>query len=79
MTGFGLKNMDYDSINFLVRCFEAYYPESLGICLVHVCQLPCVITLLTYLESTVDLLGHLEDCIWIAGPGRSLKDSFHKR
>ncbi|KAF9898886.1 hypothetical protein BX616_003485 [Lobosporangium transversale] len=35
MTGFGLSNMDYNFVKFLVQCFEAYYPESLGILIVH--------------------------------------------
>ncbi|KAG0017543.1 hypothetical protein BGZ81_010700 [Podila clonocystis] len=35
MTGFSLANMDYNFVKFLVQCFEAYYPESLGILLIH--------------------------------------------
>ncbi|KAG0280778.1 hypothetical protein BGZ95_008683 [Linnemannia exigua] len=35
MTGFGLANMDYNFVKFLVQCFEAYYPESLGILIIH--------------------------------------------
>lgn len=35
LTGFGLSNMDYTLVQFLVKCFEAYYPESLGAILVH--------------------------------------------
>jgi hypothetical protein len=35
MTDFGLSNMDYAPVKYLVKCFEAHYPESLGICLVH--------------------------------------------
>ncbi|KAI2632933.1 CRAL/TRIO domain-containing protein [Xylaria nigripes] len=35
MTGFGLKNMDYHVIQFLVSIFEARYPETLGVVLVH--------------------------------------------
>ncbi|KAI8995140.1 CRAL-TRIO domain-containing protein [Gaertneriomyces semiglobifer] len=34
MTGFGLKNMDYDFLKFLLACMQGYYPESLGACLV---------------------------------------------
>lgn len=26
---------DFDFIKFLITCFEAYYPESLGVCLIH--------------------------------------------
>jgi hypothetical protein len=35
MTGFGVKNMDMGFIIFLIRTFEAYYPETLGRVLVH--------------------------------------------
>ncbi|KAK4251301.1 CRAL-TRIO domain-containing protein [Corynascus novoguineensis] len=35
LTGFGLKNMDFHVVKFLVQVFEARYPEYLGIVLVH--------------------------------------------
>ncbi|RPB29436.1 CRAL/TRIO domain-containing protein [Terfezia boudieri ATCC MYA-4762] len=35
MTGFSMANMDYAPVRFLIKCFEAHYPESLGVCLVH--------------------------------------------
>ncbi|KAI1809161.1 CRAL/TRIO domain-containing protein [Poronia punctata] len=35
LTGFSLANMDYSPVKFMVRCFEANYPESLGVVLVH--------------------------------------------
>ncbi|KTW31580.1 hypothetical protein T552_00218 [Pneumocystis carinii B80] len=35
LTKFSLKNMDYIPIKFLIKCFEAHYPESLGICIIH--------------------------------------------
>ncbi|KAI8367660.1 CRAL-TRIO domain-containing protein [Radiomyces spectabilis] len=35
MDGFTLSNMDFDFVKFLVTCFEAYYPETLGCCLIH--------------------------------------------
>lgn len=35
MTGFTLANMDYHSVKFMIKCFEANYPESLGAVLVH--------------------------------------------
>ncbi|KAJ3383453.1 hypothetical protein HDU92_004206 [Lobulomyces angularis] len=34
LTGFSLKNMDYAYVKFLLSCFEAYYPESLGLILI---------------------------------------------
>ncbi|RCI04001.1 hypothetical protein CU098_011462 [Rhizopus stolonifer] len=30
MDGFTLKNIEFDLVKFLVTCFEAYYPETLG-------------------------------------------------
>jgi hypothetical protein len=30
-----MSNMDYTPVKFLIKAFEAHYPESLGICLVH--------------------------------------------
>ncbi|KAF9428216.1 hypothetical protein BGZ94_003076 [Podila epigama] len=35
LSQFGLANMDYNMVKFLVQCFEAYYPESLGTIIIH--------------------------------------------
>lgn len=35
MTGFTLANMDYTPVKFMIQVFEANYPESLGVILVH--------------------------------------------
>lgn len=35
MTSFSMANMDYTPVKFMIKCFEANYPESLGIVLVH--------------------------------------------
>lgn len=35
MTGFGLGNMDYHVVRFLIKCFEAHYPECLGYLFIH--------------------------------------------
>ncbi|KAJ4387937.1 phosphatidylinositol transfer protein csr1 [Gnomoniopsis smithogilvyi] len=35
MTGFSMANMDYTPLKFMIKCFEANYPESLGSVLVH--------------------------------------------
>ncbi|KAF7723049.1 hypothetical protein EC973_002383 [Apophysomyces ossiformis] len=32
---FTLSNMDYDFVKFLLTCFEAYYPETLGSCQIY--------------------------------------------
>ncbi|KZF18894.1 CRAL/TRIO domain-containing protein [Xylona heveae TC161] len=35
MTGFSMANMDYAPLKFMIKCFEANYPESLGVVLIH--------------------------------------------
>ncbi|KAI8881356.1 CRAL/TRIO domain-containing protein [Backusella circina FSU 941] len=35
LENFTLSNMDFDMVKFLASCFEAYYPETLGLCCVH--------------------------------------------
>lgn len=35
LTGFSMSNMDYSPVKFLITCFEAHYPESLGHMFIH--------------------------------------------
>ena len=35
MTDFSMSNMDYTPVKFMIKCFEANYPESLGSVLVY--------------------------------------------
>ncbi|KAH7161768.1 CRAL-TRIO domain-containing protein [Dactylonectria macrodidyma] len=35
LTGFGLRNMDFHVVKFLIQILEARYPETLGVVLVH--------------------------------------------
>ncbi|OQE24574.1 hypothetical protein PENSTE_c007G02963 [Penicillium steckii] len=35
MTDFSMANMDYTPVKFMIKCFEANYPESLGAVLIH--------------------------------------------
>ena len=35
LTDFSLSNMDYAPVKFLISCFEAHYPESLGSLFIH--------------------------------------------
>ncbi|KAJ5894975.1 hypothetical protein N7495_006666 [Penicillium taxi] len=35
MTGFSLSNMEYPPVNFVLKCFEANYPECLGTMIIH--------------------------------------------
>ncbi|EPY53360.1 sec14 cytosolic factor family protein [Schizosaccharomyces cryophilus OY26] len=35
MSKFSLSNMDYSFVKYLSSCLECYYPESLGVCILH--------------------------------------------
>ncbi|KAI9248667.1 CRAL-TRIO domain-containing protein [Helicostylum pulchrum] len=35
LENFTLANMDFDIVKFLVECFQAYYPETLGLACIH--------------------------------------------
>lgn len=35
LSGFGLGNMDYSVVKFILSCFEHYYPECLGYLFIH--------------------------------------------
>ncbi|CAG8476411.1 6226_t:CDS:2 [Acaulospora morrowiae] len=35
MEGFSLSNMDFPYVKYIIQCFEAYYPESLGVLIIH--------------------------------------------
>ncbi|KFY07136.1 hypothetical protein V492_07417 [Pseudogymnoascus sp. VKM F-4246] len=35
LTGFSLSNMEYPPVKFIIKCFEANYPEILGVLLIH--------------------------------------------
>lgn len=35
MTGFGLRNMDFHVVKFIISVFEARYPETLGLVIIH--------------------------------------------
>lgn len=35
LSGFGLSNMDYSVVKFILTCFEHYYPECLGYIFIH--------------------------------------------
>ncbi|KAF4119941.1 SEC14 [Geosmithia morbida] len=35
LTGFGLRNMDFHLVKFMIQVFESRYPETLGLVLVH--------------------------------------------
>lgn len=35
LSDFSMSNMDYNAVKFIIKCFEAHYPESLGFILIH--------------------------------------------
>lgn len=35
LSKFGLANMDYGIVKFFISCFEGYYPETLGLMIIH--------------------------------------------
>ncbi|KAF9172264.1 hypothetical protein BGX20_005999 [Mortierella sp. AD010] len=35
LSNFGMDNMDWGFVRLFVQCFESYYPETLGVCVVH--------------------------------------------
>lgn len=35
LENFTMANMDFDAVKFLAECFQAYYPESLGLACIH--------------------------------------------
>lgn len=35
LSKFGISNMDYGAVKFLIACFEGYYPECLGCLVIH--------------------------------------------
>lgn len=35
LNGFTMANMDYEPVKFMIKAFEAHYPESLGVLLIH--------------------------------------------
>ncbi|KAG0227809.1 CRAL-TRIO domain-containing protein [Mortierella sp. GBAus27b] len=35
LSSFGLHNMDWPFVRLFVQCFESYYPEFLGVCVIH--------------------------------------------
>ncbi|KAF8985390.1 hypothetical protein BGZ46_004502 [Entomortierella lignicola] len=74
MTGFGLSNMDYNLVKHMITCFEAYYPESLGVLLIHKAPIvfwgvwkiieplldPVVVSKIRFTRSDADLMEYID-------------------
>jgi hypothetical protein len=54
MTGFGLSNMEYPPVKFIIKCFEANYPESLGVLLIHNAPWVFSSTFVSYCRKSID-------------------------
>jgi hypothetical protein len=83
LTGFGLKNMDFHVVKFLVQVFEARYPEYLGVVLVH--NAPFIFWGMSHLRSanrnpdSLTSIRHLEDDTTVARPSHRIEDTLHKQ
>lgn len=88
-----IRKQDYGPVKFMIKCFEANYPESLGVVLVHkapwifqgppfsLCPHPKtqVLPFLPF-ENTNPLFSarNLEHNQKLAGPRCSLQSAFHQ-
>ncbi|KAI8623358.1 CRAL/TRIO domain-containing protein [Xylariaceae sp. FL1651] len=65
MTGFGLKNMDFHIVKFLVSVFEARYPETLGLVLIHNAPFgwldPVIASKINFTRKPADLLRFISE------------------
>ena len=66
MTGFSMANMDYAPVKFMVKCFEANYPECLGAVLVH--KAPWIFQGMFFLLALL-LLVPFTNCLSIQASG----------
>jgi hypothetical protein len=84
LTGFGLKNMDFHVVKFLVQVFEARYPEYLGVVLVHNAPFIFWGKPRLFVHSCADsgqlISGrHLENDPAMVGPRHRVQDQLHKQ
>lgn len=79
LTGFGLKNMDWNTVGFIIKCFESFYPECLGTLFVH--NAPWLFSgiwrgiapmLDPVVRSKIIFSSSAKDCAEIVPPGRLL-------
>lgn len=79
MTGFGLKNMDFHVVKFLVQVFESKYPETLGVVLIH--NAPFVFwgtPSHAFSPSYTDCFNrHMEHHQGLVGPGNRIQNQLH--
>ncbi|KAI8376826.1 CRAL-TRIO domain-containing protein [Blakeslea trispora] len=90
LENFTLSNMDFEAIKFLVGCFQAYYPETLGMCCVHKAPWvfskawnlvtpildPVVASKIIFTKTIDELQNYIdEDCLPIIASGNKDKPS----
>lgn len=78
-----MANMDYTPVKFMIKCFEANYPESLGAVLVHnapwIFQGKKIIDCLSAKMTTHAGIRNMEDNSRLAGSGCGSESSFHEQ
>ncbi|EIE91027.1 hypothetical protein G6F46_005978 [Rhizopus delemar] len=94
LENFTMANMDLDAVKFLAECFQAYYPESLGLACVHKAPWvfstiwnlitplldPVVASKIIFTKSVQDLQNHIpEDSLPSLITGDASKPSFDER
>ncbi|CCF59351.1 hypothetical protein KAFR_0G03190 [Kazachstania africana CBS 2517] len=74
LSGFGVSNMDYTPVQFIITCFEAHYPECLGKLFIHNAPWifppmwniikkwldPVVASKISFTKTVDDLLEHVD-------------------
>ncbi|PWN97262.1 hypothetical protein FA09DRAFT_47595 [Tilletiopsis washingtonensis] len=90
LTGFGLKNMDWNCILYIVKCLEAFYPESLGTLYIHNAPWifkgiwmvlgplldPVVRSKVVFSSKATDIEGHIPPSRLIADLGGNVTTGF---
>ncbi|KAG5984129.1 hypothetical protein E4U55_005928 [Claviceps digitariae] len=81
LSNFTLANMDYTPVKFIIKCFEANYPESLGAILIHNSPWvfkPCWKIISAWLDPVVAAKVHLtygpEDLEQFIHPSQIIKE-----
>lgn len=81
MTGFSMANMDYTPVKFMIKCFEANYPESLGAVLVHKAPwlFQGMVAKVVWMSQANKIIRHLEGHSWLARSCRGGQGSLHQQ
>ncbi|KAK9475388.1 CRAL-TRIO domain-containing protein [Dipodascopsis tothii] len=91
LSQFSLANMDYAPVKFMIKCFEAHYPESLGVAIIYKAPWifqgiwkvvkgwldPVVASKISFARSPEDLAQHIESSSILAELGGPRKWSYN--